>query len=59
MGWVVSYTPRPLCTEERAVVPIIGWVGPKAGLGRSERVWRRESLLPPIAVQTLDRPAWR
>ena len=31
---VVSSTPRPPCTEERSLVPVIVWVGPRAGLNR-------------------------
>ena len=50
-GCGVSVTPRPLFTLGKDLVPIVGWVGPRADLDRCEKSrLRRNSICGPSSL---------
>jgi hypothetical protein len=55
--WVVSFTPRPLCTQGKSLrYPFEGgWVGPRASLNEVEN--RKFLTLSRLKIQPLGRPA--
>ena len=48
LGWVVSFTSRPLCAEKEPVYPLNSWLGGHES--RSGRLWRTEQKMSLLCV---------